>query len=72
MPHSARRRRAHRTSGPPRKLALILGAEGPGLPDALLARGQAVRIPMIDGVDSVNVATAGAIALSSVFQDIPE
>lgn len=56
----------------PEKLALILGAEGPGLPDALLARGQAVRIPMIDGVDSVNVATAGAIALSSVFQDIPE
>ena len=52
----------------PEKLALILGAEGPGLPDALLARGQAVRIPMVEGFDSVNVATAGAIALSHVFK----
>ncbi|MEO9971073.1 MAG: RNA methyltransferase [Hyphomonadaceae bacterium] len=52
----------------PDKLALVLGAEGPGLPDALLARGQPVRIPMTDGFDSINVATAGAIALSSVFQ----
>lgn len=51
----------------PRKLALVLGAEGPGLPDALIARGTPVRIPIAEGVDSVNVATAGAIALHSVF-----
>jgi len=51
----------------PEKLALILGTEGPGLPDALLARGQTVRIPMTEGFDSLNVATAGAIAMSAVF-----
>lgn len=51
----------------PDKLALVVGAEGPGLSDALLARGQPVRIPMTEGFDSINVATAGAIALSSVF-----
>lgn len=51
----------------PDKLALVLGAEGLGLPDALIERGQAVRLPMAEGFDSVNVATAGAIALSHVF-----
>ena len=51
----------------PRKLAIVLGAEGPGLPEALIMRGVPVRIPMADGFDSVNVATAGAIALHSVF-----
>ena len=51
----------------PTKLALVLGAEGPGLPEDLIARGTQVRIPMVDGVDSINVATAGAIALSTIF-----
>jgi len=53
---------------PPDKLALLLGAEGPGLPEALIDACQAVRIPMRTGFDSVNVATAGAIALSHVFR----
>ena len=51
----------------PKKLALVLGAEGPGLPDNLIARGKPVRVPMVDGFDSLNVATAGAIAMSGVF-----
>lgn len=51
----------------PDRLALVLGAEGPGLPDDLIERGQTVRLPMASGFDSVNVATAGAIALSHVF-----
>ncbi|MEO1476548.1 MAG: RNA methyltransferase [Pseudomonadota bacterium] len=51
----------------PNKLALILGAEGPGLPEDVIAKGQPVRIPMADGFDSINVATAGAIALNYVF-----
>jgi tRNA G18 (ribose-2'-O)-methylase SpoU len=43
--------------------AILVGAEGPGLTDAALARADArVRIPIRDGVDSVNVATAAAIA----------
>lgn len=53
---------------PPDKLAILLGAEGPGLPGELIAACQPVRIPMRSGFDSVNVATAGAIALSHVFK----
>ncbi len=45
--------------------ALLLGAEGPGLSEAALAcADEWVRIPMADGVDSLNVATAGAVALA--------
>ncbi|MDG1825898.1 MAG: RNA methyltransferase [Henriciella sp.] len=51
----------------PEKVAILLGAEGTGLPDRLIEQADAVRIPMSTGFDSVNVATAGAIALSAVF-----
>ncbi|WP_433303009.1 TrmH family RNA methyltransferase [Actinoplanes sp. CA-030573] len=43
--------------------ALMLGAEGPGLTRAALALSDVrVAIPMQNGVDSLNVATAAAIA----------
>ena len=43
--------------------ALLLGAEGPGLTRAALAASDVrVSIPMRNGVDSLNVATAAAIA----------
>jgi tRNA G18 (ribose-2'-O)-methylase SpoU len=46
----------------PGKIAVLLGSEGPGLtPAALAAADLAVRIPMSEGVDSLNVATAAAI-----------
>lgn len=48
---------------PPARAAVLLGAEGPGLPDALLACSTPVRIPMAAGFDSLNVATALAVAL---------
>jgi tRNA G18 (ribose-2'-O)-methylase SpoU len=51
----------------PDKLAILLGAEGPGLPDPLIEACQAVRIPMKPGFDSLNVATAGAIALAHTY-----
>jgi tRNA G18 (ribose-2'-O)-methylase SpoU len=51
---------------PPPRLALLLGAEGPGLSTALMDRCRRVSIPMAAGADSLNVATAGAIALSHV------
>jgi len=51
----------------PARVALLMGAEGPGLPAEMIARARPVRIPMTEGFDSVNVATAAAIALSSVF-----
>jgi tRNA G18 (ribose-2'-O)-methylase SpoU len=46
------------------RLALLVGAEGPGLtPATLAAADRRVRIPLAPGVDSLNVATAAAIAL---------
>lgn len=52
----------------PERFALVLGAEGPGLSEgALAATDRRVRIPMASGVDSVNVATAAAIALSAFY-----
>ena len=42
---------------------MLLGAEGPGLSDAALATcDRRVRIPIAPGVDSLNVATAAAVA----------
>jgi tRNA G18 (ribose-2'-O)-methylase SpoU len=47
-----------------RPVALLAGAEGPGLSDAARAVAtHRARIPMVTGVDSLNVATAAAIAL---------
>jgi len=49
------------------RVALLLGAEGPGLSDeALAAADLRVRIPMATGVDSLNVATAAAVAFHAV------
>ncbi len=45
------------------KLALLIGTEGGGLSARwLTAADEAVRIPMSRGVDSLNVASAAAIA----------
>lgn len=45
------------------RAAVLLGAEGPGLTEAALAAADLrVRIPMPSGVDSLNVATAAALA----------
>jgi tRNA G18 (ribose-2'-O)-methylase SpoU len=49
---------------PPGPVALLVGAEGTGLAAATLAAADVrARIPMAPGVDSLNVATAAAIAL---------
>ena len=55
--------RSIRDFTPTQRTALLLGAEGAGLPDALMARFETVRIPMTGDFDSLNVATASAIAL---------
>jgi tRNA G18 (ribose-2'-O)-methylase SpoU len=48
------------------RTAVLLGSEGPGLTEeALAAADERVRIPMAGDVDSLNVATAAAIALYS-------
>ncbi|MGG7508349.1 TrmH family RNA methyltransferase [Plantibacter sp. YIM 135249] len=48
----------------PERLAILLGAEGDGLSQpALEAADTIVTIPMLHGVDSLNVASASAVAL---------
>ena len=47
-------------------IALIVGAEGPGLPDAVLGRVRTARIAMAPGHDSLNVAVAAAVALHAL------
>jgi TrmH family RNA methyltransferase len=48
----------------PRPVAFLLGAEGPGLPGDLLARGDlSVRIPMTGTAESLNLAAAATLVL---------
>lgn len=50
---------------PPERLAIVLGAEGPGLGGrALAAATRRVRIPIAGDVDSLNVAAAAAVAFA--------
>jgi len=52
-------------------VAVLLGAEGPGLTEAALERAdQRARIPMQPGVDSLNVATAAAIAFHELSSEV--
>ena len=54
---------------PGERVALLLGAEGSGLSAGALAEADdAVRIPMVAGVDSLNVAAAAAVACYVVGQ----
>jgi tRNA G18 (ribose-2'-O)-methylase SpoU len=49
------------------RVAVLLGSEGHGLTEeAIDVADAAVRIPMADGVDSLNVATAGAVAFHAL------
>ncbi|WP_374946382.1 TrmH family RNA methyltransferase [Agreia sp.] len=51
----------------PERLALVLGAEGEGLTDeAIRASDTVVQIPMMHGIDSLNVAAASAVAMWAV------
>ncbi|WP_206192607.1 TrmH family RNA methyltransferase [Scrofimicrobium canadense] len=53
----------------PRRLALIVGSEGPGLsPKALTSADCRITIPMSHDVDSLNVAQAAAIAFWATRQ----
>jgi tRNA G18 (ribose-2'-O)-methylase SpoU len=51
----------------PERVAIVLGTEGDGLSRrALAAADVRVEIPMLHGVDSLNVAAASAVALYAV------
>jgi len=49
-----------------RRIALVLGTEGEGLPQSILSRFRTARIPQRPGLDSLNVATASGIALYQI------
>ena len=56
---------------PPERVAILMGSEGDGLSRAALQNADTVvTIPMLHGVDSLNVASASAVALWAlrVFQ----
>jgi tRNA G18 (ribose-2'-O)-methylase SpoU len=57
----------------PERVAMLFGAEGPGLSDAWLdAADHRVRIPMQPGADSLNLATAAAIAFYAASISRPD
>ncbi len=59
-----------KASPPAAPLALVLGNEGAGVPEALAARAvRRVAIPLAPDVESLNVATAAAILLYEVTRD---
>jgi tRNA G18 (ribose-2'-O)-methylase SpoU len=53
----------------PRRTAFVLGSEGEGLPSNVLQAANSLRIPISAGFDSLNVATASAIALHRYFDE---
>jgi len=54
-----------------KRIALLVGAEGEGLSQGALAGSDfRARIPMANGVDSINVATSTAIALHALNQGL--
>jgi tRNA G18 (ribose-2'-O)-methylase SpoU len=50
---------------------VLLGAEGPGLPQDLMARTGSVRIAMSGDFDSLNVATTSGIILYNLSLKLP-
>jgi TrmH family RNA methyltransferase len=61
---SAKAERSFWAASYPRPVAFLLGAEGAGLPDDVLARGDLrVRIPMAGTAESLNLAVAAGLLL---------
>lgn len=48
---------------PPARCAAIFGAEGEGLPQALLDRARTVAVPIASGFDSLNLAVTSGVVL---------
>ncbi len=55
---------------PASRRALLVGAEGPGLPPDVLARTKRVRISMAGPLDSLNASVACGIALHAVTRSL--
>ena len=54
------------TITPGRRVALVMGTEGEGLPTTILDRFLSARIAQAPGLDSLNVGTASGIALYNI------
>lgn len=54
------------TIAPGRRIALVMGTEGEGLPASILDRFRSARIAQASGLDSLNVGTASGIALYAI------
>ncbi len=55
------------------RVAILLGAEGPGLTDETMAAcDRRVKIPMSGGTDSINVGSAAAVAFYALAQARPQ
>ena len=53
------------------RVAILVGAEGPGLTETAMRTSDVrVRIPMSRGTDSLNVATAAALAFYERVRDV--
>jgi RNA methyltransferase, TrmH family len=64
---SAKAARSFWEASYPRPAAVLLGAEGAGLPDDVLARGDLqVRIPMVGTAESLNLAVAAGLLLYEI------
>lgn len=64
--------RVARPGRSPERALLLVGSEAEGLPGPVLALADdLVRIPMVPGVDSLNAATAAAIALHRLSRGLP-
>ena len=61
-PERRRRRPPHDVAADAGRRAVLIGSERPGLSDELLSIAVPVRIPMANGVDSLNAAAAAAVA----------
>ena len=55
----------------PERFGLVVGTEGRGIPEGLRP-GERRRIPIAAGVESLNAATAAAIALYAWARQRPE
>lgn len=56
----------------PKRVALLLGSEGPGLSaQALESADHVLQIPMFNGVESLNVASAAAVAMWALLSAGP-
>ena len=48
--------------------AILLGNEGSGIEEEEFSELPAIRIPMLEGIESLNVAIAGAVILVEAFR----